>query len=76
MSKKCIICGAEANYCIKGTNDYYCKECAIEHFGDLSMLVKVEEIAKRIKSMVESRNRAPQEEEMDIEEPKEGSQNC
>lgn len=75
MPKKCIICGEEANYCIKGTNDYYCEECAIEHFGDLSMLVKVEEVAKRIKSMVENRNKAPQEEELGIESNEE-SENC
>lgn len=75
MSKKCILCGQEASYCIKGTNNYYCKDCALEHFGDLSMLVQVEEVAKKIKSLVEDRNKAPQEEELGIETNKE-SQNC
>ncbi len=65
MSKKCIICGEEAKYNIKGTRDYYCKECANENFADLSMLVEVEEMAKRIKSLVENRSKAPQEEEID-----------
>lgn len=63
MSKKCIICGEEAKYNIKGTRDYYCYECAKENFADLSMLVEVEEMAKKIKSLVENRTKAPQEEE-------------
>ncbi|MGM5482501.1 MAG: hypothetical protein ACQESF_03490 [Nanobdellota archaeon] len=67
MPKKCSICGEEASYCIKGTNDYYCKDCAIEHFGDLSMLLKIEEVARKIKTMVEKRSKAPQEEELGIE---------
>ncbi|MFW5990633.1 MAG: hypothetical protein ACOCZ6_00180 [Nanoarchaeota archaeon] len=74
MSKKCIICGAEAGYCIKGTSDYYCEECALEHFGDLCMLIKVDEVAHKIKSMIEGKQKAPQEEELDS--PKEEPQNC
>lgn len=46
MPKKCIICGAEAKYLIKGTSDYYCDECAEENFADISLLQKVEDKAK------------------------------
>jgi len=53
MPKKCIICGEEAKYSIKGTSDFYCDECARENFSDLSMLVAVEEQAKKIKQLVE-----------------------
>ncbi|MFP4403416.1 MAG: hypothetical protein ACOC3X_01265 [Nanoarchaeota archaeon] len=67
MPKKCIICSEDAEYNIKGTNDYYCKDCAIEHFGDLSMLVEVEKIAKKIKDMVDNKKKAPQEEEIEKE---------
>ncbi len=41
--KKCIICGKEAKYQIKGTNNYYCEECAKELFSDLSVLIPIEE---------------------------------
>jgi len=53
MSKKCIVCDAEATYKIKDTSDYYCQECAQENFADLSLLVKVEEEAQRLKAFVE-----------------------
>jgi hypothetical protein len=53
MPKKCIICGENAEYFIKDTSDYYCKDCAAENFGDISMLVKVEEQAKLLKKLVE-----------------------
>ncbi len=46
MPKKCIICGAEAKYLIKGTSDYYCDECAEENFADISLLQKVEDKAR------------------------------
>ncbi|MDD2840779.1 MAG: hypothetical protein PHY80_06785 [Rickettsiales bacterium] len=39
---KCIICGENAIYRIKGTNDFYCKECAIENFSDISVLENIE----------------------------------
>ncbi len=55
MGKKCIICHAEAVYQIKDTSDYYCTDCAHENFGDISMLVKVEEQAQRLKRFVEAR---------------------
>ena len=53
MGKKCIICDAEATHKIKDTSDYYCPECAQENFADLSLLVKVEEEAQRLKAFVE-----------------------
>ncbi len=43
MVKKCLICSAVAQYAIKDTSDFYCEECAEEQFGDLSLLVKIEE---------------------------------
>jgi hypothetical protein len=53
MGKKCIICGDEAKLQIKGTSDFYCDECAAEQFDDLSVLVSVEEKAKKIKAIVD-----------------------
>ena len=52
MPKKCIICGKEAEFAIKGSNESYCEECAKEHFSDLSLLVKVEEQAKALKDLI------------------------
>jgi len=52
MAKKCIICGEEASFCIKGSNEFYCEECAMEHFGDLSYLQKVEEQALALKEAI------------------------
>jgi len=40
LEKKCIMCGAIAKYSIKDSNDWYCKDCAIEYFGDLKNLKK------------------------------------
>ena len=45
--KKCIICGSEAAFSIKATSDYYCQDCAEEHFDDISYLEKIEESAKQ-----------------------------
>lgn len=63
MAKKCIVCDAEATYKIKDTSDYYCPECAQEHFADLSMLLKVEEEAQRLKQLVEEKE--PKNEQQD-----------
>jgi len=49
MVKKCIICQEEAVYKIKDNPDYYCQECAEENFADLSLLVRLEEEAQRLK---------------------------
>ncbi|MEK6950487.1 MAG: hypothetical protein AABX13_02070 [Nanoarchaeota archaeon] len=53
MGKKCIICEIEAVYKIKDTADFYCEECAQDNFNDLTLLVKVEEEAQRLKQLVE-----------------------
>ncbi len=45
--KKCLICEEEAKFAIKSTNDYYCEECAEDQFGDISYLVKIEEVTKQ-----------------------------
>ena len=55
MGKKCSVCDAEARYKIKDTSDYYCHECAQENFADLTLLVKVEEEAQRLKEFVEGK---------------------
>ncbi len=55
MSKKCIICGEEAVLQVKGTNNYYCKKCALEYFGDLTLLVKIEEEANKLKKFVDDK---------------------
>ena len=36
-----MICEEEAKYSIKGTNDYYCEECAKESFNDIDVLEKL-----------------------------------
>jgi len=55
MAKKCIICNKEAAYRVKDTPDFYCEECAEENFGDISMLVNVEEEAKRLKEFLKQK---------------------
>ncbi len=55
MDKKCIICEKPASYKIKDTNDFYCEECAEENFGDLSMLVKVEEEVTKLKEVIKEK---------------------
>lgn len=55
MAKKCIICGKEAIYRIKDSNEFYCEECAEENFDDLSVLQKVEEQAVKLKSIIDEK---------------------
>ncbi|MBI2668995.1 hypothetical protein HYX14_04075 [Candidatus Woesearchaeota archaeon] len=55
MAKKCMICDAPAVFQIKNTTDYYCADCAEENFGDVSVLVKVEEEAQRLKKLVDEK---------------------
>ncbi len=55
MGKKCIICHQEATFQIKDTSDYYCPECAEDNFADLSVLVKVEEEAQRLKELIKEK---------------------
>jgi hypothetical protein len=55
MVKKCVDCTDEAKYKIKDTSEYYCKECAEEHFADLSLLISVEEEAQRLKEYIKEK---------------------
>jgi hypothetical protein len=55
MDKKCIICGKQAEYQIKGTSDFYCRGCAEELFNDLKMLIKVEEEVKSLKKQIDEK---------------------
>ena len=66
MAKKCLICNAVAEFCIKGTSDYYCKECAFDQFGDLAYLVKVEDEAQRLKETVEAVETPKDDDVLDI----------
>ncbi len=51
MTKKCIVCGADAEFKIKDTSDYYCQSCAEENFGDIALLIRVEGEAQRLKKV-------------------------
>ncbi|HIH11181.1 TPA: hypothetical protein HA241_03260 [Candidatus Woesearchaeota archaeon] len=55
MAKRCIICDENAVYKIKDTADFYCQSCAEDNFGDLSVLVSVEEEALRLKQALEQK---------------------
>ena len=55
MGKKCIVCSADAVYKIKDTSDYYCQNCAEDNFSDISLLVKVEEEAQRLKEFLKEK---------------------
>ena len=63
MSKKCIICNEQATFKIKDTADFYCQPCAEENFGDLTMLVKLEEEAQRLKEFIKEKTNQTSEEE-------------
>ncbi|PIN76905.1 hypothetical protein COV17_00450 [Candidatus Woesearchaeota archaeon CG10_big_fil_rev_8_21_14_0_10_36_11] len=52
MVKKCVVCNENAEFKIKDTSDYYCKDCAEENFSDVSMLIKVEEEAQKLKEFL------------------------
>ena len=47
--KKCIICGKIAFYRIKDSSEFYCEECAKEHFSDLSFLQKLADAEQKAK---------------------------
>ena len=55
MSKRCIICDQEAEFKIKDTADFYCQSCAEENFADLSVLVKMEEEARKLKEFLDGK---------------------
>ena len=75
MGKKCIVCDDEAEYKIKDNPDYYCKECASENFADVTMLIKVEEEAQRLKEFLKEKIISDQEEENMMESNKHESLN-
>jgi len=54
MPKKCVDCKAQAVFKIKDTSEYYCGECAEEHFADLSLLVSVEQEALKLKDILDN----------------------
>jgi len=43
---KCTICGEQAEFCIKGSSECYCEDCAKENFSDLELLKKIEDYPK------------------------------
>ena len=55
MAKKCILCGEASVLRIKDTSDFYCQECAEDNFADISILVKVEDEAQRLKAIVDEK---------------------
>lgn len=50
-----MICNKEAEFKIKNSNESYCVGCAEENFGDVSLLVKVEEEAQKLKDTIKER---------------------
>ena len=56
MPKKCIICEENAIYAIKGSSEFYCEECAKEHFSDIELLQKIEGHAKLLKNLISEKN--------------------
>lgn len=54
MAKKCIICNAEATFCVKGSSDTcYCHDCATDQFGDVTYLISVQEQAKLLRHAID-----------------------
>jgi len=54
MPKKCTICEeAPAEFYLKGSSEFYCKECASSQFGDLGLLVAIEEKAAEIRRQID-----------------------
>jgi len=41
QSKKCVACNSKASHQLKDSNDYYCRDCALEYFGQLGYLKKI-----------------------------------
>ena len=62
MTKHCIICNELASLRIKDTPDYYCQGCAEENFADLTVLVRVEDEAQRLKEYVKEKTESDEEE--------------
>lgn len=56
MAKKCSICEADASYKIKDTSEFYCDECAEEHFADVkNTLLKLEEEVQQLNAVLNKR---------------------
>jgi hypothetical protein len=56
MGKTCIICEEkEAEFKIKDTSDFYCNGCAQESFGDVELLVSLEDEAQKLKQYLKER---------------------
>jgi len=53
MTKKCIICGDVAGLQIKDSSEFYCVECAELQFGDLALLVKVDNDVRKLHKFLE-----------------------
>lgn len=62
MPKKCIICSKEAVYGIKDSSEYYCEECAVENFADITCLTKVEDDSLKEIKEVEKKVDVPEQE--------------
>ena len=40
--KRCISCNLAAEFVIKGSNEYYCGECAEVELGSIDIIVPIE----------------------------------
>ncbi len=40
--KRCISCNLAAEFAVKGSNEYYCRECAEMELGNLSMIIPID----------------------------------
>ena len=69
------MCGEKADYCIKDTSDYYCEECAVDSFNDISVLLKVEEQAKALKEIIKERMNMTEEEKKELAEEQNSKEN-
>ncbi len=45
--KRCVLCSLAAEFVVKGSNEYYCKECGEMQFGSLDMIVPLREAPKK-----------------------------
>ena len=61
MVKKCVICGSDASFLIKGLNEPYCKTCAKEFFSDLTLLQTVEEKFAKLKQAIGEKTQQEEE---------------
>ena len=66
MAKKCILCGETAELKIKHSSEFYCRDCAESQFGDLAMLVKLEDDAKKLKKYIDESSKSLSDEEIEL----------